>query len=534
MEDREFAENGHSGEALRESEERYRNVYNTAPLAFVIWNRDCRITDWNDHARKIFGWSQEEAVGKNFFTFLIPQRAESGVKQVVENLLRGEIEPDVVNENMTKSGEIITCQWNNSVLRDREGNIIGGMSLALDITDKKRAEQERAELETKLRHSQKLEAVGQLAGGIAHDFNNILTAILGNAELAISQLRKAPPAEKSSLLQKIRHIEQSALRAADLTKQLLAFSRNQVTEPEILDLNKTLYEAEKMLRRLITESIRLTTFLAPDLWSVYADAGQIYQVIVNLVVNARDAMSVGGELTIETANVMLDSSYVSRHPDAHPGPHVMLTVSDTGSGMDGEIIQHIFEPFFTTKMAGHGTGMGLATVYGIVRQTGGHIAVSSAPGRGSTFTVYMPAVQDLGRMEHIQHPEEETRRGRETILVCEDDRDVLQLAVHILRDAGYTVLGAGNGAHALRIAAEHAGTIALLVTDVVMPEMNGKQLAESLSTRIPGLRTLFISGYTADIIASHGVTDEDTEFLGKPFKRQRLLRRVREVLDRAK
>ncbi len=398
--------------------------------------------------------------------------------------------------------------------------------------ERSRSELERKELEDQLRQAQKMEAVGQLAGGVAHDFNNILTAILGNAELAANEAESSLPSN-DELVQGLQQIRLSAERAAGLTRQLLAFSRRQVSQPKILDLNRTLTDLDSMLRRLLTEDIRLTLNLSPNLLNIRADAGQIEQVVLNLTVNARDAMPNGGHLSLETTNALLDDGYVSTHPDAQAGPHVVLAVSDTGCGMDAATAERVFEPFFTTKGMGQGTGLGLATVYGIIKQSGGHVRVYSEPGRGTTFKVYLPAVDMPATRPEKLSTDSPTPPGTETILFCEDHEMVRHLGKQMLTGAGYEVLAASDGRQALDLAAEHAGSIDLLVTDVVMPDTNGKELAETLLATNPRVKTLFMSGYTSDIIAHHGVLDEGVEFLEKPFNQAKLLRRVREVLDGA-
>jgi PAS domain S-box-containing protein len=400
-----------------------------------------------------------------------------------------------------------------------------------DLTEAKRVAVERERLEARLRESQKLEAIGQLAGGVAHDFNNILTAMFGNVELATGEVRAHYP-EAARLQEGLHQIERSAQRAAALTRQLLAFSRRQVMRPKVLDLNRMLNEVEKLLRRLITEDIdlRLVRSAAPA--TVKADPGQLEQVVVNLVVNARDAMPEGGKLTVETGNAVLDEAYVASHPEAKAGAHVLLAVSNTGTGIEPETLKHIFEPFFTTKPLGQGTGLGLSTVYGIVKQAGGHVSVYSEVGQGSTFRVYLPLVPAAPEVVAAEERERILPTGTETILVCEDDLAVRDLTARMLREAGYCVLEARRPRDALQLAAEHDGPLHLLVTDVIMPELNGRKLAAAITARRPDVRTLYVSGYTSNVIAHHGVLDSGVEFLAKPFSRRQLLERVREVLDR--
>ncbi len=418
-------------------------------------------------------------------------------------------------------------------VRDEGGSITGGVEVRLDITERRRAEEERAKLEAQLRQAQKMEAIGQLASGVAHDFNNILTAILGNVELMQAEVRAELPREEM-LLTGLAQIDRSGQRAVALTRQLLAFSRHQLIKPEVLDPNRTLIDMERMLEHLVGERISLELSLAPDLKRIRADATQVEQVIMNLVVNARDAMPDGGRLTIESANVVLDEGFCAAHADARPGPHVVLSVSDTGCGMDEQTVQRAFEPFFTTKAPGRGTGLGLSTVYGIVKQSDGFVTTYSEPRRGTTFRVYLPSV-DVPATVPADHPAvAEAPGGHETILVCEDEESVRTLACRILESRGYTVLAAENGTRALKLSAEHSGPIDLLLTDVVMPDMDGDKLAEALRAKRPDVKVLYVSGYTSNVVAHQGILDEGVNFLEKPFGLRSLLENVRKVLDNEK
>jgi PAS domain S-box-containing protein len=384
------------------------------------------------------------------------------------------------------------------------------------------------EREEQLRQSQKMEAVGRLAGGIAHDFNNLLTAINGYSELTMIQLKAEDP-----LLHNLEEIKKAGDRAASLTRQLLAFSRKQVLQPKVLDLNSLVAEIEKMLGRLIGEDIDLQTVLHNDLGSIKADPGQIEQVIMNLVVNARDAMPQGGKLTIETQNVYLDEEFAEQHIATNPGPYVMLAVSDTGTGMDEQTQARIFEPFFTTKEMGKGTGLGLSTVYGIVKQSGGNLWVYSELGQGTTFKVYLPRI-DEGAAEYKRSAEnEDAFRGTETVLLAEDEEMVRKLSARVLEMYGYQVLEAANGGTAFLICERHQGNIDLLLTDVIMPEMSGRELANRLNELRPEMKVLFMSGYTDDAIVHQGVLDEDENFIQKPFTPNALGQKVREVLDKS-
>ncbi len=405
-------------------------------------------------------------------------------------------------------------------------------ALTREIEDHQRAEEERRSLEAQLRHSQKLEAVGQLAGGVAHDFNNILTTIFGNIELTISALGKERP-PIATILEQARQIEQGAQRASALTRRLLAFSRRQVCKPEIVDLNATLNDVSKMLGQLLEENIHVTMNLSPVIPRIRIDAGQMEQIVINLAVNARDAMRDGGRLTIETSETAFDDGDIAAHPEVQPGAYAMLSVRDTGVGMTPDIVERIFEPFFTTKALGQGTGLGLSTVYGIVKQAGGHVAVESRPQAGTTFRVYLPAVDAPVSRRAETRFSDDAPTGDETILLCEDDIAVRELTELLLVDAGYTVLTAASGRRAVALAEDRSRKIDLLITDVVMPDMDGRELAQALAAEHPDLMVLFVSGYTADVIAHHGVLDAGVEFLEKPFNRRTLLNRVRDVLDKA-
>ena len=393
---------------------------------------------------------------------------------------------------------------------------------------RKQAEEEKKKLEAQLRQAQKMEAVGTLAGGVAHDFNNLLTAIICNTQLVLMDAGK-----DESLRKKIEEIEKAGEKAASLTRQLLAFSRKQMIKPEVLDLNEEINETEKMLKRTIGEDIEFQTVLEPELWKVYADFGQIDQVIVNMVVNARDAMPQGGKLIIETANADLDKNYFREHAiEEAPGPYVILAVSDTGSGMDKETQKHIFEPFFTTKEVGKGSGLGLSTVYGIVKQNNGFIWVYSEPGQGTTFKVYLPKVKGVAEPEEKEQTPVDDVSGSETVLIVEDDDGLRKLAQEVLQSYGYRILAAENGEEALMVGKEHEGPIHLLLTDVVMPKMGGKEAADRLQPLYPQMKVIYMSGYTDNAIIHHGVLAPGLNFFQKPFSAEGLARKVREVLDK--
>jgi len=407
---------------------------------------------------------------------------------------------------------------NNVVGFVEDGHLVRVWGTQRDVT-------EQRHLEEQFRQAQKMEAVGQLAGGIAHDFNNLLTAILGNTQLL---LRELPPGD--SKRGDVEEIRKASERAASLTRQLLAYSRRQMLQPEVLDLNVVVADMDKMLRRLIGEHIALVAVPAPDLGRVRADPNQIEQVIVNLAVNARDAMPDGGKLTIETANVDLDETFAQAHLGSVPGSYAMLAVTDTGAGMDASVRAHLFEPFFTTKEVGKGTGLGLATVYGIVKQSGGYISVYSEPGRGTSFKIYLPRIATPA--ETAPGPQKPVAaRGTETVLVVEDEPAVLTLSRRALEAQGYVVLAASDAAAALRVVERHGGTIHLLLTDVVMPGLSGRELADRLTAQRPGIRVLYMSGYPGDAVVQHGTLPSGSAFLQKPFSPDGLARKVRDVLD---
>ncbi len=389
-----------------------------------------------------------------------------------------------------------------------------------------RSQTESKSLQEQLLQSQKMEAIGRLAGGIAHDFNNMLTIILGLSEFLLKGF-----ADGDKRREDVAEIGKAAERAASLTSQLLAFSRKQVIAPVVLDLSETVAGMDKMLRRVLGEDIAFATRLEPALGLCKADPGQVEQVILNLAVNARDAMPEGGKLTLETSNVVLDDAYTEGHIEVRPGPYVMMAVSDTGAGMDQETMDRIFEPFFTTKELGKGTGLGLSTVYGIVKQSGGHIRVYSEPGKGTSFKVYLPRIEEAGKEEARPAPVVESLQGSETVLLVEDDPQLKRLITRYLSRHGYDVITAGSGQEALKICASHPDPVHLLITDVVMPGMNGRELAEKLAASRPGIKVLYMSGYTDDHIVHHGVLDPGTHFIQKPFTATTLARKVREVLD---
>jgi PAS domain S-box-containing protein len=515
---------------LRQSQHRFRSVFASSGDGIHTYDTNSRVTLWNPAMERISGVASEEIIGRSLF------EAFPFLETIAEaDAIRGSVEGKTaaLSEMPYEQPETGRKGWFESThfpLRDAEGRILGGLGIIRDITERKRAEEEHRRLSEQLQQAQKMEAVGQLAGGVAHDFNNLLTAILGSVEILLLQAERSPEAIPQEARADLREIEHAARRAAELTQQLLAFSRKQITRPEVLDPRRLLAETEEMLHRVIREDTEVDMVIRDGTRHIRADRSQLVQVLINLVVNASDAMPHGGRMTIECADVELDDAHVAAHPGARPGPHVMLAVADEGIGMSSATMEHIFEPFFTTKPVGQGTGMGLATVYGIVSGGGAHLSVESEPGSGSTFRVYFPAVE-----EELQEPSTsvagDRSGGSEVILVCEDEEGVRRVASRALRAAGYTVLEAKNGRSALELVAEHDGEIHMLVTDVVMPEMNGRELAEAISSHHPGIRTLFVSGHAKEVLDQRDVESDGTDFLAKPFSPTVLLQRVRELFD---
>jgi PAS domain S-box-containing protein len=507
---------------LVESEEQYRLLFDSNPQPMWVYDEESlAFIAVNDAAVNHYGYSHREFLGMTIRDI----RPSEEAQRLDEHLLQPGQEADRkafhsprVWTHRKKDGSLIQVEIavGSIEFRGRKARL----ALLSDVTERKR-------LETQLIQSQKMDSVGRLAGGVAHDFNNLLGVITGYGELLSKRLPNEPRLEKY-----VQDILKAAERAAGLTRQLLAFSRKQVLQPRILDVNTVVAEMEKMLRRLIGEDVQLVTILDEHLARVKADQGQMEQVLMNLAVNARDAMPQGGRLTIETANIDLDQTYARSRPGVTPGPHVMLAVSDTGQGMDKEILGHIFEPFFTTKEAGKGTGLGLATVHGIVKQSEGHIFVYSEPGQGTTFKIYLPRVEVERVAETTAAPEAELARGSETVLLVEDEESLRSIVRECLEASGYTVIEARHAGHALEIADRHPAPIHLLITDVVMPGMGGSRLAVALAASHAETKVLYMSGYTDDAVVLHGVLAADVSFLQKPFTTESLARKVREVLDR--
>ena len=508
-------------EAVLRSEEQYRMLVDGVKDVIFALSPEGTVTALNPAFEEFTGWSRHEWLGKAFAGLLHPDdvvRAETLLRAVSQDAGR----PTAQLRIQTRAGEYRVGEFHASLQR-RDDEVVGILGIVRDITD-------RVRLEDQLRQAQKMEAVGRLAGGVAHDFNNILTAISSYSELLLADLASEDP-RRSDVVE----IRKATERAAALTRQLLAFSRRQVLQPKVLDLNGVISGAEKLLRRVIGEDIALATRLEPSLAAVTADAGQIEQVIMNLAVNARDAMQRGGTLTLETSTVRIEAAaQTAEQSIVAPGRYVLLKVADTGTGMDAETKRHLFEPFFTTKERGKGTGLGLATVYGIVKQSGGFIWVDSEPGRGAAFRIYLPAAEAATRPPETSEgarPQGLAATGSETILLVEDEDSVRAVARESLRRHGYAVLEAMSAEAALEVSGGFDGEIELLLTDVVMPGLSGRALADRLASTRPSTKVLYMSGYTDAAIDQHGVLEPGLNYLQKPFTPDILAQKVREVLD---
>jgi PAS domain S-box-containing protein len=512
--------------ALEASKTRYRRLFEAARDGILILDANTgRIVDVNPFLMELTGYSRDEFLEKHLWE--IGPFKDTAASRIAFAELQAR--KHVRYEDLplrTRDGREIDVEFVSHVYPVDSQDVI--QCNIRDITARKRAETERVKLEEQLRGAQRMEAIGLLAGGVAHDFNNLLSVILCCTEFAMERVRGDDCAREELL-----EVKKAGERAVALTRQLLAFSRKQVLQPAVLNLNHIAARVEKMLHRILGEDIDYVQVLAPNLGAIRADPGQIEQVLMNLVVNARDAMPDGGKLTIETHNADLDEDYAARHVSVKPGPYIQLAVSDTGCGMDKKTQARIFEPFFTTKEKGKGTGLGLSTVYGIVKQSGGNIWVYSEPGQGTTFKIYLP--RDLSspltatssRLAAIAAPP----TGTETILVVEDEEAILGIAKRILREAGYTVLTATNPSEALLTCDSHQGQVHLVLSDVVMPQMGGRVLAERLALDRPGIKVLYMSGYADEAIVHHGTLDPGTNFIAKPFSAAALNRKVRQVLD---
>ncbi len=514
---------------LAETQRRLSTIVEQAAESVMITDTEGVIIYVNPAFERILGYSQAEVVGQRPSMLRREGMEAPGHQQMWQAVTAGRVWQDRI-EFQASDGSPLTLDQIVAVVRNQAGEAVNYVSTLRDVT-------REVQLEKQFHQSQKMEALGRLAGGIAHDFNNLLTVIQLSTRLLEHQLRPQDP-----LWKHVQQIRETGDRASDLTKQLLSFSRQEIVELQVLNLNEVVGRLESMLRRLIGKPIELETSLAEGLWTVGVDPSQMEQVIVNLVVNARDAMPGGGTLTIQTSNAELSEAYAASHVDAQPGEHVLLTVRDSGIGMDADALAHLFEPFFTTKQRGRGTGLGLALIFGIVKQRGGHIEVDSEVGQGTTFRLYLPRAEEIraerpegslpwaraGRRSPIS---EGLVQGTETLLVVEDEPAVRDLAVQVLSECGYQVLAAGDGREALEVGQQHEGSIDLLLTDVVMPHMNGKELAAKLRAQWPEIRVLYMSGYTDHVVARQDIEAADVALLSKPFSMRSLTEKIRAMLD---
>jgi two-component system, cell cycle sensor histidine kinase and response regulator CckA len=504
----------------RTSEEmlcKLRSSVEQSPDLVMITNSAGVLEYVNPAFEKLTGYTSAEVIGQTLGILKSDQQAGELYEEMWNTVLSGKVFHGTVM-NRKKNGETFTIEKAITPMRNQAGTITHFISTGRDITDQKK-------LESQLQQSQKMDAIGQLAGGVAHDFNNLLLVISAYAELVLDSLAAEDPSRK-----KLDEIITATRRAAELTRQLLAFGRKQIQSLRVLDLNAVVGEISRMLPRLIGEDIQLVFVPGRDLVRVKADPAQIEQVMMNLATNARDAMPGGGKLTIETSNVSLDQAYVERHVIVPAGEYALLAVSDSGEGIAEEHMNHIFEPFYTTKVAGKGTGLGLATVYGIVKQSGGFIWVYSEPGHGTTFKIYLPRVR-AGKVESQTPVVESSPRGQETVLLVEDEAAVRASTCEFLIRCGYTVVTAENGEEALRVSREYSGPIDLMITDVVMPKMGGPKLAAQLLAERPQMKALFLSGYAENTMLRHGGVDVGSRFLSKPFSLSTLANKIREVLE---
>jgi len=472
------------------------------------------ITTWNPGAEKLFGWSAPEAIGRSI-EMIIPLEQRAEEETVLAEMNRAPQRRQFEAVRRRKDGSLISIAATLSPVFNRAGDLMGIAKIARDITGQK-------SLEDQFRQAQKMESIGRLAGGVAHDFNNLLTIISGYSDLLLKETKPDQPQHEF-----LKEIKKAGERAAALTRQLLAYSRRQLLEPDLVDLNTLVQEEENMLKQVLGADVELSLVPTDNMGRIRVDAGQLEQALMNLAINARDAMPKGGKLTIQTAQVGPEDVLGFGPQDLKPGPYVLLTMTDTGCGMEAATLAHIFEPFFTTKEAGQGTGLGLAMVFGFVKQSGGHICAVSQPGQGCTFKLYFPLVETPAPATEVRPP----APGGKTILLVEDEVDLRKLARRILIRNGYIVLEAADGPTALQLAEQHAGPIDLLVSDMVMPRMDGRQLAERLAAARPGIKVLLMSGYTDDAVMRHGVLNSETAFLQKPFAVEALPAKVRQVME---
>ena len=520
----EITERKRAEEALRESEAKYRRLHETMMDAFVRIDMTGNIQEANRAYQSLLGYTEEELLECTYGDLTPGKWHALETSVVAEQVLVNGHSQVYEKEYRRKDGTIFPVELRTFLLRDDAGQPVGMWAIVRDITERKRAEQERAKLESQLIQAQKMESVGRLAGGVAHDFNNTLSVILGYAELIKAKLPDGDP-----FLKDVLAIEKAANHSRDITRQLLAFSRKQIIAPCVMNLNDLIASSRNTLSRLIGEDIDLRFYPGEDLWRINFDPAQVEQILVNLAVNARDAMPDGGKLTIETENSDLDEAYCLKHLGFKPGEYVFLGVSDNGMGMDKETQTHLFEPFFTTKEVGQGTGLGLATVYGMVKQNGGFIICYSEPGRGTTFKIYIPRVAEEDEIAE-EPTEAPVAYGAGRILLVEDDQMVREITKDILEEIGYTVLTVDTPQEAITLCENKETPVDLLLTDVVMPEMSGKELGNRIAAIRPGIKVLFMSGYTSNVIAHRGVLEKGVHFIQKPFRMKDLAQKIHELI----
>jgi PAS domain S-box-containing protein len=512
--------------ALHHSEELYRLIAENTSDLICMLDAEGNFVYVSPSYKEMLGYVAEDLLGRSLFSLIHPDE-RGPVREKFNRSLEGGHPENLEWKFQHKDGSWKVFDAVENWIHAGQGERQRAIVVSRDLTERKQAEEALRNSEEQLRQAQKLEAVGQLAGGVAHDFNNILTVILGYSDILMKKTVEGDPNRS-----RIEEIKRAAERASSLTRQLLAFSRKQVLQPKPFDLNSLITDMSKMLGRLIGEDIDFAVALTEDVAEVNADPGQIEQVLMNLVVNARDAMPNGGKITIESAIAEIDSTYAMKHVGIQPGRYVTLAVSDNGVGMDAETKKHIFEPFFTTKDQGKGTGLGLSTVYGIIKQSGGNIWAYSEPGQGTTFKIYLPQVAcTAGVPTHFDIEKATVAGGTETILLVEDEPQIREMAFEFLSENGYRVLVASNGIEALTILNEASGPLHLILTDVIMPQMNGRELTECVASLRPETKVLYMSGYTNDAVVRHGVLDSGTSFIQKPFSPDALGHKVREVLD---
>ena len=527
---RDITERKRAEQALRESEEKLSKMIAAAQDAIIMLDDHGKIELWNDAAVRIFGYSTSEAIGQDLHELLASSKFleefRMGFTKFQKNGSGSAVGRIIELKGLRKNREEFPIEL--SLAGVELNNRWHAIGIVRDISERKHAEEDRERLQAQLIQSQKMESVGRLAGGVAHDFNNMLQTILGNVEMALEEIKPDKEPYESLI-----EIQNAAQRSANLTRQLLAFARKQTVTPTIIDLNETVSGMLKMLQRLISENIQLIWRPGHNLWPLLIDPAQIDQILANLTINARDAIHSGGTVTIQTSNQCLNGGTDHQGEPITPGEYVLLSVSDNGCGMKKEVLDHLFEPFFTTKDVGKGTGLGLATVFGIVSQNNGYLQVLSAPNKGATFKILLPRAErdpdeDAPETVHC------SLRGTETILLVEDEERILRLGRNILTQYGYQVLATQSPSEAVSMVSQHHGRIDMLITDVIMPQMNGRELQERIEAMHPGILTLYISGYTADVIAPHGVLAADIHFLEKPFSIRTLTAKVRELFDHSK